>query len=184
MEKLKKYVLGILEKVPLEDSDIKEILGNDQRILKYNQLSNYNNIEDLLPYEGSNVILLYEQEENSGHWCCIKRMGNTLYYFNSYGGQIDDPLNWSKENNEMLGQGKPFLKIMLNKTPMDCYYNLYDFQSKKNYDISTCGLWCIAFLTSGLTLHQFYDYIMKLKKKTKLPNDKLITEYVINNIIN
>lgn len=179
--KLQKNLLKKMELIPLEDSDIRHFLGNNQPIMIYSDLSKYNNIDQLLPSNNSSVVLLYEQQENSGHWCGIKKMGDTIQYFNSYGGEIDAPLKWSKNKNKMLGQGKPFLTILLNESPYDVYHNTYAFQNPKNYNITTCGLWCCSFILSGLDLQNYFKEFLKLKKQSGLSNDELITNLMIKN---
>jgi hypothetical protein len=180
MDKLKNYVLSIMEKIPMEDGDIKNILGNNQPILLYSDLNKYSDITEILQKKNSSIIILYEQAPNIGHWCCIKRINNDIYYFNSYGGEIDEPLNWSKNNNQELGQGRPILKELLLKTPLNVYYNKYSFQNPKNLNITTCGLHCIAFIKSNMSLQDYYKKFIELKNKYKLSNDKLITKIIIN----
>ena len=52
----------------MDDSDIRYYLGKDVPILKYNELSKYKTIEELLPKHKSFFILLYPvSSETSGH---------------------------------------------------------------------------------------------------------------------
>lgn len=177
----KKKIIDTMEKIPLEDSDIRHFLGNNQPIKVYSELSKYTNIDQLLPNNNSSVVLLYEQQENSGHWCCVKKLNNTIQYFNSYGGKIDAPLIWSKKNNSLLGQGKPFLSELFNKCQYDIFYNTYSYQNPKNINITTCGLHVCSFILSGLDLKNYQKQFLNLKKKTGLSNDELITNLMIKN---
>ena len=43
---------------PLSDSDLKNILGSDTRIITYPDLSKYNNLDELLPKASDFVIIL------------------------------------------------------------------------------------------------------------------------------
>jgi len=175
-----KEMLKILKKIPVEDSDINEI-SPETKVITYGELKNYNDINELLPNNNSSIIILYEQEENTGHWVAIKRLNDCIYYFNSYGGDIDAPLKWSKSKNKKLGQGTPYLKILLQKTPLKVFHNVKQYQSD-DPNITTCGLWCMAFIKSGLTIDEFDSWIMNLKKKLKLSNDDLITKIMINTV--
>jgi hypothetical protein len=177
-----KEILNELKKVPIEDKDINKI-SPETKVITYADLKDYNDINELLPNNNDSVIILYEQQENSGHWVAIKKLDDCIYYFNSYGGEIDAPLKWSKDNNDMLGQGTPYLKILLQKTPLNVYHNSYQYQSD-DPNITSCGLWCMSFIKSGLTLQQFYSWIQSLKKKYKLSNDDLITKIMVDSVIN
>jgi hypothetical protein len=177
-------LIKVMEKIPLEDYDLKKILGSGIKIITYKELAPIMDITELLPNSNSEVVLLYEQEKNTGHWACLKRINNNIYYFQSYGGDIDEPLKWSKDNNEMLGQTQPFLLNLLLKSPLNVYYNDYSFQNIKNPNITTCGLWCAVFLKSNLSLQEFLKRFLKLKKKSKLSNDELITKIMIDKTLN
>lgn len=179
MSKIK--IIKTMEKIPLEDTDIRHFLGNEQPIKVYSELSSYTDINQLLPKNNSSLVLLYEQQKNSGHWCAIKKINNTIQYFNSYGGEIDAPLNWSKKNNHLLGQGQPFLSNLLNKCIYDVFYNIYPYQDFNNFNITTCGLHVCSYLLSGLDLKNYQKQFLKLKKKTGLNNDELITNLMIKN---
>lgn len=177
-------VLNTMEKIPVEDTDIKDMMGNQQKIMTYSELKNYNSITDILPKNNDSIILLYEIEENSGHWVCIKRMNNKIYYFDSYGGAVDAPLKWSQENNNMLGQGEHYLTNLFNNSPLPVIVNKTKYQNINKPEITSCGLWCMCFIKSGLTTEEFKKYILSLKKKYKLTNDKLITMIMIKSTIN
>ena len=56
----------------LSDSDLKQLLGNDAKIMKYSQLSDVNSIEELLPNSAFDyVIILVELKDDVGHWECV-----------------------------------------------------------------------------------------------------------------
>ena len=78
---------------PLSDAKVREALGDDVKILKYSELKNYVTIDELLPAVNSFFICLLEEELNSGHWVCCLRLGDGLFYFNSYGIKFDLDIN-------------------------------------------------------------------------------------------
>ena len=181
---MNKSILETLSCVPLEDSDIYQLMGNHQKVLQYSALKNYESILDLLPNVVDSCILLYELQQNVGHWVCVRRINNEIYYFDSYGGKPDTPLSWSKNTNKLLGQGQPFLTELFKKSPIPVYINTVKYQNMNRPDITTCGLWCVAFIKSELDLNLFKKWIDKLKKKYKLTNDELITKIMIQSSIN
>ena len=67
--------LKLLIKTPLTDDDLNRFLGvkNENKILKYSELSKYNDMNDLLPTDKSYIIILIEYEKNKGHWICLLR---------------------------------------------------------------------------------------------------------------
>ena len=70
----------VVKEDPLGDNIIRKYLPNS-RILKYSQLKNIMNIEELLPNEQSYCIILYESQPNSGHWTAIMRIDDNIEYF-------------------------------------------------------------------------------------------------------
>jgi hypothetical protein len=143
---MNKTILNKIKTEPMSDTDIKKYLPADQNIIEYNALSDIKTIEDLLPTPNSYKILLYAQRDNDGHWTCIKRMDNDIYYFDSYGNRIDYPLNWSKDMNSELGQSKSYLSNLLNK----CKYNIKTKHPK---------------ILTGILI---YSFTTRIKKKYKL----------------
>ena len=104
-----KQLINVVETIPLSDDIIHKNLKN-AKILKYSELEKYNTIEQLLPKEKAYVILLLEDQINSGHWMCLARFNNKILFFDSYGGAPDSQLKWnSKEKQHELGQSQPLL---------------------------------------------------------------------------
>lgn len=166
---------------PMGDDDIENYLSNPT-IIKYSELKNYTNIEDLLPNRKSYFILLYETDLNEGHWCCCMRdKHNNLIYFDSYGHEISEPLKWnSKEKNIELGQDRPYLNYLFDMTPLEVYYNAYKFQND-NSDISTCGRYCVAVIKAmkeGVSLHEFINIFKNLQKKFNIKPDLIISKVI------
>ena len=60
-------------RTPLSDSDLEKILGDDLKIIVYSDLSKLSNLRELIPNERDCVVILYEEEELSGHWTCLTR---------------------------------------------------------------------------------------------------------------
>jgi hypothetical protein len=52
--------LANMKKSPMSDEDIRKVLGSNVKILKYSELANYNNINELLSKPVDAVVILYE----------------------------------------------------------------------------------------------------------------------------
>jgi hypothetical protein len=90
-------------------------------------------------------------------------------YFDSYGGKIDEPLEWTscgkrKELNEL----KPHLSIILSQTPNEVVYNPIKYQIESP-QVNTCGRHCIfrilKMIRNDMDLSSYYKYMKSQKKK-------------------
>ena len=63
----------------LSDQDIRNILGDKCKIIKYSELSQYNTLSELLPELIDYVVILYEDHHNSGHWVGLLKYNNMYY---------------------------------------------------------------------------------------------------------
>ena len=55
------YLLKLVHK-PLSDDDLRRVLGDDLKIIKYSDLDNYNDLDELLPNTVDYCIILYEKK--------------------------------------------------------------------------------------------------------------------------
>ncbi len=76
----------------LSDEDIQRILGGDAEIIKYSELGNLHDADQLLPREEDYCIILYEDRPNRGHWTAISKYNGLYEHFDSYGVKPDDQL--------------------------------------------------------------------------------------------
>lgn len=132
-------------KTPLSDTDLQRFLGEEveNNIIKYSDLADYNDLDELLSYDKSYKIILIEYEKNNGHWICMSRYDKIIEIFNSFGTKHDsDDLVHSNQMNMYLGQSKVFLNVLLeNELQQDQHeiiYNKVKFQEKDD-DVNTCG---------------------------------------------
>lgn len=170
---------------PMGDDNIRKYLPN-AKILKYSELADVSNIEELLPSPKSYFFLLYEHSFNNGHWVVINRYINngkdTICFFCSYGSKIDAPLRWnSPARNQELGQGTPYLSILLRKSGKTLQYNNVAYQSKTS-PVATCGafatLWIKANLRENMSLADFHDWIKEIKDETGLSYDAIASNAI------
>ena len=198
--KQKLYDLAVEKKFEETKKKLAEMITNDdftkyftdarEKTLKYSDLADIKNIDELLPEEKDYRIILTESKRNEGHWCCIMRYKDIttgkkyIEWFDSYSGKPDSELKFIPEAiNKMLGQNKNHLTRILKtvKEPYEILYNATKYQTLKD-GINTCGRWCIMRLIMfhiNYTLHDFKDFV---KSNSKMqggkPYDILVTEWV------
>jgi hypothetical protein len=84
----------------ISDDDIEKYLDKEghQKIIKYSDLKNYRDIDDLIPKFNDYKIILIETQMNSGHWIVLLKYKidkkPTIEYFNSYGLKVGADLNF------------------------------------------------------------------------------------------
>jgi len=169
---------------PLTDSDLIYFLGKNVKdnIIKFSDLENYKSIEKLLPTDRSYKIILIENTHNVGHWVVILRYDKTIEYFNSYGTNPINDLNYVENNNNIvLNQSKQYIKKLLNDAINKNYiviYNKKRFQKLKS-SINTCGRHVvsriIAMTKLNLDLEKYINLLDKYKRKYKITYDQAIT---------
>lgn len=167
---------------PISNFDIMEYLNNNVSIIKYSDLNNYKSIDDVFK-NNDNVVLLYELSDvNNGHWVALRRdkNKNIIYYFDSYGDEIEDELKHASErakNKVDLTKNKLLLKLIDSDYTID--YNNYKYQ-KMSKNINTCGKYCCVFIDSKMSIDEFYKYIKELCKEFNKTPDFIINE-IYNN---
>lgn len=191
----KKTELNLI-KNPLGDDDINFYLPNT-KIIKYSDLKNVKNIEDLLPNNKSNVVILYEINGiNDGHWVAIMRYkdhkrGDIIEFFDSIAddGSPDSELKWiSKSKNKMFGQSKPYLTNLLNKSVLPVIFNKLKFQSdgnkKDGYLINTCGKHIVFrilnLLDKDLNLEDYQKLLKDVKKDSGNTFDEIVSHLILD----
>jgi|694.fasta_scaffold05612_13 hypothetical protein len=163
---LKKALKDLTEEIgeePLSDGMIKEYLP-DIDIIKYNDLSKYNSIEEVLPHNKSYKIILVEEKPNSGHWVCLLRYNDIIEYFDSYGNDVDyyiDILENSPNNYK-------YMSNLFDNTEKKVIYSKYKFQDVGS-DINTCGRHIIYRIIQNrdgdLDLKNYIKNMKEYKKK-------------------
>lgn len=173
---------------PLTNIDLRKYLGDnaDSNILKYSELDDYTDLEQLLPTHKSYKILLIEYEKNQGHWICILRYGNTIELFNSFGVKHSrDDFVGTAAYNKYLGQYSLFLDKLANKEAkerkFDVIYNKVQFQ-KKSIKVNTCGKHVlnriICLLSYNMNLQQYIRFMKSARDKTDMDYDALVATII------
>ena len=134
-----------LKRTPLGDNEISSYLDGQVKILKYNEIPLYSNIPALLSPWNSVVILL-ETQQDFGHWICLKKTGDVISFFDSYGDFPDDQKKFV--NSKFLkdsGQKYNIICKMLDEASYYCTIEFSDrrLQNMDDLSIATCGLWML-----------------------------------------
>ena len=102
--------------IPLGDDDIRHILGNSTKIIKYPELSKFNDLDELLPNDNDYCIILYEHTSNVGHWTALLKSNGTFEFFDAYGLKFDTELKWTDLRMiQQFHEATPYLSNLLNE---------------------------------------------------------------------
>lgn len=171
----------------ISDQDITRYLGPKamKHIMKYSELSDYPNIEALLPKKRDFVILLIESSFNSGHWISVIRDGKNIEIFNSYGCPPSSDLDLLTDTQrQKLGEERKWLNELLNDAMnrFNIYYNSVDLQ-KESPNVNTCGRFQLLrinlFLIRKYNLQQFLDFMKANCAHYHLTPDQLVSAIII-----
>ena len=100
----------------LSDADIHRILGEDAKTIQYSELSQFNDLDELLPDEKDYCIVLYEDSPGKGHWAGLCKCNGVFEHFDSYGMRPDSELKWlNMRQRQSLGETTPYLNNLLKR---------------------------------------------------------------------
>jgi hypothetical protein len=128
--------------------------------VRYNNLHQFNRIEELINEERPGIAILIEQIPNVGHWILmLKSSPNEIEFFDSYGFAPDDQLIYAP-----FSAGHDYVTDMLNKWIDDgkskkrkVAYLGTSIQSR-HHSVVTCGRYvALRFLARKFSLRQFLD---------------------------
>ena len=170
--------MSLVKYCSMDDEDFRHYLPN-AKLLTYTELSEYKKIEELLPKHKSYFILLYPVKSvTDGHWVCMTRYDKTLEYFDSYSEKPDEPLSWGKFKHT-----PHYLSKLLGKTHLRVTYISIDFQSKRDFNISTCGSYSVFRILTMLEMNadlEKNNLILQTLKETNEDKsyDDIVVEFI------
>ena len=172
-------VLKLIHK-SLSDADLRHLLGNDFKILKYSQLSEISDLDELLPKPLDFCIVLYEEMLDSGHWTALSKYNGIFEHFDSYGVRPDAELHWvNLKMRRKLNEVTPHLSNLLKSKHY--IYNTVKFQSEE-HKINTCGSHVAHRLyklkNDEMPLKDYQDYMRDLKRDTQTSYDFIVAGWV------
>lgn len=153
----------------LSDSDLKKLVPN-VNIIVYNNIASYASIDEVL--RNKPTVILFEMiENNSGHWTCLFKKDNTVYFFDSYGIDVE---NQKKFMNKKMFRKVNYLSKLLKRMPYKLDTNRTKYQKMED-GINTCGRWVSTRLCNEqLDDEEFKDYIFNQCKEHNMTPDELI----------
>lgn len=154
-------IIKKLKSIALSGIDIYNACEKNIKVLKYGQLLQFQTIDEAFnPYDA--IALLYEVEQNFGHWVLLLRdkENNSIEFFDSYGMFIDDQLRHvSPKFRKRSGQDFIYLSQLLAKSNYKVIYNKYKIQSKKE-NVASCGRHlCLRYLMRDTPLKQYIKIV-------------------------
>lgn len=164
----------------LSDSDIRQILGNKCKIIKYSELSQYNNLSELLPELIDYVVILYEEAINTGHWVGLLKYNNMYEFFDAYGLFPDKELLWiDLQMRQKLDQRTPYLTNLLKNERF--MYNHVKYQNEDNF-VNTCGSHVVhriyRLINDNMYLSDYHKFMSNISKQTKFNYDLIVSTFI------
>ena len=164
----------------LSDSDIRAILGENTKIIKYSELSNYRDLDDLLPNLLDYIIILYEHSPNEGHWVGLLKYNNIFEFFDPYGYIVDKPLTWvNLKTRRPLNELTPYLSNLLKQERY--IYNQVKYQDEDSY-VFTCGSHVThriyRLIKNNMNLEQYHEFMKNLKNESKINYDLIVATFI------
>ncbi len=167
---------------PLDDKELRAVLGRQAKIVPYHDLSKYRTIDELMPNQKDAVVLLYENKPMDGHWVGLTKNNGEISFFDPYGEVVDKQLQYSRYSNQRVqGEGDTSLSRLLSTSKLPVFFNDFKYQ-RDGGGVNTCGRHVSNFirynLGEGLDLEDYNEMMMKTHKETGLPYDDLIAKMV------
>ena len=146
----------------------------DSVLCKYTDLYIYNNIDDVFGHLDKIILLYLTKSETSGHWTCLYRQNNKINFFDSYGLNIDDELNYiSPYKKNELHEKYRYLKHLLDKSNYEIEHNIYKLQGEHS---QCCGRYVsLRLINNFMDNDEFYNIYFHNKNKS---NDNIICELI------
>ena len=167
---------------PLSDADLRHILGNEVKILKYSELANFPSLDYILPKPTDDCVILIEEEPDSGHWVALLKYEGMVEFFDPYGNKWDTELSWiPREKREQLGETQKYLSGLLERTNLKRIYSPYHFERTSN-KVNACGSHCAHRIYrlrhDNMDLHDYYSYMEEAEEKLHASPDEVVAEFV------
>jgi hypothetical protein len=154
------------------NSDLIEERVKGVNFIPYNEIKYMKSI-DILLGENDMACILYHTKIDFGHFVCLYKHNNRLYYFDSYGRDPDDSFRFiSPEIRIKMNEIEPYLFELIAQSGLICEYNDYRLQG---YRTQTCGRWCICrLLNRDLSVEEFAKQFYDLAYKNNTSTDRIL----------
>lgn len=158
-----KQLIQKAEKIELNDQDLTDLTKGRCNILAYEDLENYNTIDEVLGDYKCAIILFQVRSQAEGHWTCIftsHQNPNTLIFHDPMGWPIDSELKLSKYNLRIHnGEEVPHLSHLIEQSNYKIVSNPNQYQESSR-DIQTCGKHCaVRVVFRKMSMNQYKHFI-------------------------
>jgi hypothetical protein len=170
----------------LTDADIEDLTASvgGCRIMRYLEMSQQENIDELFSKNNCIALLYLTKSENFGHWTALIRdeAKHTIYFFDSYGKYPDYTLiKVVEELKEQLNMTRNYLaKLLLGAMEQEGWtidYSDHRLQ-KTGKGVNTCGRWVAArILRKELSNDEFANLFHTDNPKERMDPDFLVTAW-------
>ena len=118
------------------------------------------------------TIVLYLNNRNYGHYCCLLRSPKGMEFFDSYAYKPDDQFRqFSKQ--KLNYSGAPYMSKILASYPGSVEFNEVQLQEDDS-DIATCGRHCaLRIKYADLTHDEYIRFINGCCGRLKINPDEL-----------
>ena len=164
----------------LSDSDIRRILGHETKIIKYSELAQFTDLNELLPNPLDYCIILYEDDVDRGHWVGLSKYDGKFEHFDSYGLKPDKELAWiNMKKRRLLQENEPYLSNLLKHEHV--VHNTVRYQELDS-GVNTCGSHVVHRLfrlkNQKMDLDAYHSFMQSLKEEYNMSFDMIVAEFV------
>jgi len=135
------------EEIYLSGDDVLQLTDYKCRVIRYSDLMFVNSIDEILDQDGS-VIILYQKEKNSGHFCLLTKnySKGSLYFMDPYGYDIDEEVALSDfQIRNMGGKIVKHLTHLIKNSNYNLIVSKTQYQKEAEH-VNTCGRHCVVRL--------------------------------------
>lgn len=149
----------------LSDADIRRAVHT--KVWIYKDLLNKNSLEGMWDSKGRFALLWEVDSPQEGHWVCLIRKGDSVEYFDPYGGyRPDGERTWlSAEKAHELGEDEGKLSALIKASGLALSSNPFHYQSKAQGN-NECGRHVVSRLYYYRLSETDYDAVIKKSGKT------------------
>lgn len=147
------------------EDDIRALCGNIP-ILRYPELANMSEPEDLFQGNVGAALLFLTDGPSDGHWIAVLDKPDHYEVFDSFGSAIDGQRNWLDKSSLLeFGQTAPLLSRLLKGEGKKVIHNTKKLQKD---DADTCGRYVAARIVRAST--SLPDFIEELEAGGRSPD--------------
>ena len=155
----------------LSDKDIRNVFHGEVNVYTYDELEQFDTIDDMLyPYNRAVILYFWQSKPKYGHWCCVSKNKNIITFVDSFGSVPDNvldeiPRSFKRAN----GEDYKYLSSLLYNCPYEIHYNNKKWQNDSS---CMCGRYAILWLICSdmMPIEKF----QKLFTKNTTKNDRLV----------